>query len=219
MTTALILTSLVVFFRTSFVWSITEGLLVNPDYAATIERLAFMPAQPNLWNMVTSLFVHVGWLHLAVNLWCLWLFGAPVEARLPNGWWYLGGFFIGGGLADAAHWLFSTPDARLIPCAGASGAISALMGVFVVWFPRGGIRCWAPWDPNNAVTVPANLLLLGWFLYQLLSQYVVEQLRMGLPAADVNTTASYWAHIGGFVAGAAAAWLTRARWNATLTSA
>ena len=142
----------------------------------------------------TSMFLHGGWLHIIGNMWFLWIFGPDVEDRLGHVW-YL--FFylicgIGSGLAQTA---FSW-GSRL-PAIGASGAISGVLGAYILFFPSSQILTLVPlfiiWFTAR---LPAWIFILLWFAIQFLSGVS----SLGSSAAAAGGVA-WWAHIGGFVLG------------------
>jgi len=150
---------------------------------------AFLP-------LLTSLFLHSGWLHLIGNMWFLWIFGDNVEDRFGH-LQYLLFYLVCGVGAGLAH-IFFNFDSR-IPAVGASGAISGVLGAYVVLFPRTRILTLIPLLIFFfTVELPAVILLGYWFLIQALS---------GLGSLGIETTGgvAWWAHVGGFVLGMALA--------------
>jgi len=146
--------------------------------------------------LLTSMFLHGGWMHIIGNLWFLWIFGDNVEDRLGRGLFVL--FYIAGGImASVVH--IVTNLSSPIPTIGASGAISAVLGAYLVFFPRARVLALLPLGFFlTTVDLPAKLFLGIWFLYQLIPG--VAQL-----GAEAATGVAFWAHIGGFVFGAAVA--------------
>jgi membrane associated rhomboid family serine protease len=141
---------------------------------------------------LTSMFLHGGWLHLIGNMWFLWLFGNNVEDSMGS-FRYLA-FYLLTGLAAAAAQTFVNPDSA-IPMVGASGAISGVMGAYVVLYPRVRVHMiiFLGFFITRAA-VPAFLMLGYWFLLQLLG---------GIPTlGDEKGGVAFWAHAGGFLAGA-----------------
>lgn len=145
----------------------------------------------------TSTFLHGGWLHLVGNMLYLWIFGNNVEDRLGRVRFLL--FYLAGGLAGAAAQAAIDPASE-VPLVGASGAISAALGAYLVLFPRARVQslvflgCF-----YQLVAVPAVLVLGFWFVLQ-----VVDGVGALGPGAAVVGIA-FFAHIGGFVAGVVAA--------------
>ncbi|MBI1353397.1 MAG: rhomboid family intramembrane serine protease [Acidobacteria bacterium] len=147
--------------------------------------------EAGLIPIFTSMFLHGGWMHLLGNMWFLWIFGDNIEDDLGHGQ-YLA-FYLGCGvLASLAHYL-SNPLSTL-PSVGASGAISGVMGAYVVRFPRARITTLIPiLVVFTTVELPAAVMLLYWFAIQFLS---------GATTVSEGAGVAWWAHIGGFVAGA-----------------
>ena len=149
-------------------------------------------------TLFTSMFVHAGWFHLVSNVWALYIFGDNIEDRLGH-LRYLLFYLIGGATAGLAHIFVTRGGYAYVPTVGASGAISAVMGAYIVLFPRSRVVTLIPWVFFSVIEVPALLYIGIWF---------VSQLFNGLFAlATANAVWSYggvawWAHIGGFVAGA-----------------
>jgi len=145
------------------------------------------------WStLVTSMFLHGGWMHLGGNMLYLWIFGDNLEDALGHGR-YLVFYLLTGVLAGLAH-VFVTAffgADRLIPSLGASGAISGVLGGYIVLYPQRRVRVlWL----YQVMHVPAILAIGIWFLFQLIS-------GAGTLGASGGGVA-YGAHIGGFVAGA-----------------
>jgi rhomboid family protein len=163
-------------------------------------------ARDVLLPFVTHMFIHGGLLHLIGNLWFLFIFGDDVEGRLGSGR-YLVFYLVCGILAAALHVAVTPhawPGAPLagfsspleVPMVGASGAIAGVLGAYVVWFPRARVSTLVL---IFIVRVPALLFLSGWFLFQYFA--ATGSLKSDSPAESV----AYWAHVGGFVSGAALA--------------
>jgi membrane associated rhomboid family serine protease len=143
-------------------------------------------------DIFTSMFMHAGLAHIGGNMLYLWIFGDNVEDRVGHGR-YLVFYLVGGLVADLAHFL--TDPYSLIPTVGASGAISAVLGAYLVYFPGSRIATFIPLGFFSRLTmVPAAVVLGLWFVFQLFDGVAA------LGGADVGGVA-VWAHIGGFVAG------------------
>ena len=146
---------------------------------------------PGWFTVLSSMFMHGGWMHIVGNLWFLWVFGDNVEDAM--GPFRFLGFYLLGGFAAAAAQILSDPDS-LVPMVGASGAIGAVMGAYAVLYPRARVQTlvflgiWI-----TRIPVPAIVMLGYWFLLQLVG---------GLPALGAQGGGvAFWAHIGGFLAG------------------
>jgi membrane associated rhomboid family serine protease len=145
--------------------------------------------------MFSSMFLHGGWMHLIGNMWFLWIFGNNVEDRLSP-LLYIVFYFVGGLLALAAHWFVSSQADLLKPVIGASGAVSAVLGAYVVMYPRARVRSVLfLFIFITIVELPAYVVLGVWFLGQLFD-------GLGQLSVGVSGGVAFWAHIGGFAAGA-----------------
>lgn len=141
-------------------------------------------------SLITSMFMHGGWMHLVGNMWFLWVFGNNIEDSMGHAR-YLVFYLICGALAAAAH-LASAPGSP-IPTVGASGAISGIMGAYLILYPR--VRVFTLFFFVifiRVIPVPAWVMLLWWFGLQVLS---------GSVSAGSGGGVAFWAHVGGFVAG------------------
>jgi len=163
-----------------------------------IMRWALIPADVtaghHLVTIATALFMHGSWLHVISNMVFLWAFGPEVEDLMgPRR--YLT-FYLAGGLAAAVAQVVAVPSST-VPMLGASGAIAAVMGAFIVTYPRDRIRSLLVIFVFVSVTyIPAVLLIGIWFLMQFLSLGAV------IPGAG---GVAYAAHVGGFIFGAVSA--------------
>jgi membrane associated rhomboid family serine protease len=147
----------------------------------------------NRLTPLLSIFLHGGWGHIIGNSVYLWVFGKAVESRMGPMRFLV--FYLVCGLVAAASHIAINP-ASAIPTVGASGAISGILGGYLLLFPRARIRMYFP--PIFVFWIPSVLVLLFWF---------GEQLLAGLPqlsAVDTDVTGgvAVWAHVGGFLAGA-----------------
>ena len=149
----------------------------------------------NRLTPLTSMFLHGGWMHLFSNSLFFWVFGNNVEDSMGR-WRFLAFYLLCGLAAAGAHVLVS--PASPVPTVGASGAISGVMGAYLLLYPKAKVRMFFP--PIFLFRVSAWIVLLWWFGTQVLS---------GLPelsrvrADAVTGGVAVWAHVGGFVAGAA----------------
>jgi membrane associated rhomboid family serine protease len=143
-------------------------------------------------HLVTSMFLHGSWMHLIGNMWFLWIFGNNVEDSMGRVRFVV--FYLLSGLAAAGVHVAVTPDSA-VPMVGASGAISGVMGAYLILYPK--VRVWTFVPIGFFLTsfaLPAWSMLVYWLLLQTLSGVLV------LGGASVGGVA-FWAHIGGFVAG------------------
>jgi len=152
---------------------------------------------------VGSMFLHGGWIHLISNMWALWVFGDNVEDRMGHVR-YLVFYLLCGLVAGATHVYFN--PASDVPVVGASGALSGVLGAYLVLFPLARVLTVIPvffWPVF--VEVPAIVFLGLWFL----AQYAGASASLhGLPASG---GVAWWAHVGGFAAGLTFIWSFRRR--------
>ena len=161
-----------------------------------------LPAAPReiLLTLLTSLFLHGGWMHLIGNMWFFWIFGDNVEDRLGHGL-FLAFYLAGGVFASLCHW-YSDP-ASGVPVIGASGAVAAILGAYAVTWPLARIRCIVVLIVFvTLIELPALIVLGFWFLTQILE--ASRQMQLG-----VSGGVAFWAHVGGFLAGTIAMPLLR----------
>jgi membrane associated rhomboid family serine protease len=150
--------------------------------------------QPNYLTVLTSMFLHGSWLHLISNMVFLWVFGNNIEDAMGHVRFII--FYVICGFAAAAAQMIVDPDSA-IPMVGASGAISGVLGGYLLLYPRVRVHLlvffgfWA-----TTITLPAYVMLGYWILLQVV---------FGLPSLAAEGEArggvAFWAHIGGFVAG------------------
>jgi len=146
-----------------------------------------------IYPFFTSMFLHGGWLHLIGNMLYLYIFGDNVEDRMGH-FKYLLFYLISGFAAAFAQIIINLYST--IPMVGASGAISGVLGAYILFFPRSRILTLVPiFFFIQLVEIPAAILLLLWFIIQFFS-------GVASVAITQNTGGvAFWAHIGGFVAG------------------
>ena len=143
-------------------------------------------------TLLTSMFMHGGWLHLIGNMLYLWIFGNNVEDAMGHGRFLL--FYLLCGLAAAMAQALPDPSST-IPMVGASGAISGVLGAYLLLYPKARVLVLIPLGFfTQMVRLPAIWVLGLWFVIQLLS---------GLASAGSQGGVAFGAHIGGFVAGMA----------------
>lgn len=161
---------------------------IGPGMACVVDNNPINRLTPLL-----SIFLHGGWGHIIGNSIYLLVFGKGVESRM-GAIRFLVFYLVCGVVAALSHIAINPTSA--IPTVGASGAISGILGGYLILFPRARIRMYFP--PIFFFSIPAVLVLLFWF---------GEQLLTGLPQlsavnTDVNGGVAVWAHVGGFLAGA-----------------
>jgi rhomboid family protein len=162
-----------------------------------------VPARFTWPDMLTSMFLHSGWLHFLGNMLYLWIFGDNVEDRLGHARYLL--FYLFCGAAASLGQVASHPESTL-PMIGASGAIAGVMGAYFVLYPQSRVLT-AVFIIIfiDLIEIPAIYFLGIWFLMQLFSGVG----SLGARAADGGI--AFWAHVGGFAAGA----LLGALWRAS----
>jgi membrane associated rhomboid family serine protease len=195
-------------------WIVVQGMGAEPNLSRSVCELGLIPGEflgrlPDGFTLpmtsstvcvisgdrswltpLTSMFLHGGWFHLIGNMWFLWVFGNNVEDSMGHGRYLL--FYVLCGLAAAAAQTLVNP-ASAIPMVGASGAISGVMGAYVVLYPRVRVHMLVILGIFiTRIVVPAYLMLGYWFLLQL----------VGGGLAGEEGGVAFWAHAGGFVAGA-----------------
>lgn len=198
-------------------WVLVQGLGTEPALSRSVCQLGLVPGDlldtlplgtrfqvgPGVacvvgsgqsWHtLFTSMFLHGGWLHLIGNLWFLWIFGNNVEDAMGSFRFVI--FYLLCGLAAALLQILFTSNPA-VPMVGASGAIGGVMGAYIVLYPRVQVHMLLILGFFvTTVAVPAVFMLGYWFLLQVLGGFSSISAQGGGVA--------FWAHIGGFVAGAA----------------
>ena len=174
--------------------------LLGPASNEFVYRFALIPARltgdPSFavaGTVLTSMFMHAGLAHIGGNMLYLWIFGDNIEDAMGHGKYLL--FYLVGGFAASAAHVLTSPNSQ-IPTVGASGAIGAVLGAYLVLYPRRRVLtllclgCFV-----RLIMVPAVYLLGFWIVMQVFSGL------MTLGGPDVGGVA-FWAHIGGFATGA-----------------
>ena len=191
-TVAIIALNAIVFWHELTLPSAKQAEAFFANFALTPAHLTRTPS-PNAWLTVfTSMFLHGGWLHLIGNMWFLWIFGNNIEDSVGHFRFIV--FYLLCGMAAAAAQVAISPGSTT-PMIGASGAISGVLGAYLLLFPRARVLVLFPlWIFWRVFEVPAVLMLIFWFGIQLLSGLAVR-------GANVSGGVAFWAHVGGFVAG------------------
>jgi membrane associated rhomboid family serine protease len=144
-------------------------------------------------NVLTSMFLHGSWLHLLGNMWFMWIFGNNIEDSMGHARFVV--FYLACGLTAALAQVMLNP-ASPIPMVGASGAISGVMGAYLVLYPRVRVFAMVPIGIFPiSIAVPAWTMLLYWAAIQLFSGVV------GMMGAQDEGGVAFGAHVGGFLAG------------------
>jgi len=178
-----------------YIWQFFVGQS-NPGQ---VYQFALVPAQvsgglspDDLLYIFTSMFMHGGLAHIGGNMLYLWIFGDNIEDAMGHGR-YLFFYLLGGVLASVAH--IVTNPGSMVPTVGASGAIAAVLGAYLVLYPRARVLTLVMFGFFIRMTMIPAIIVLGlWFFLQLFQGMVT------LGGPDVGGVA-FWAHIGGFVVG------------------
>jgi rhomboid family protein len=195
-------------------WVLLQGLGQEPKLAASVCTLGLIPGellgtvppgttiplgegvsctltdQANWLTPLSSMFMHGGWMHIIGNMWFLFVFGDNVEDAMGRARYLL--FYVACGLAAAAAQVLATP-ASAVPMVGASGAIGGVMGAYAVMYPHARIDVLFIFGFFVRVIPISAVMMLGyWFLIQLVSGSV----------SRLDAGVAFWAHVGGFAAGA-----------------
>jgi len=166
---------------------------VKVSLASVTEQYAFVPAKPKPISYLTANFLHGGWMHLIGNMWFLWLAGFVLEDVW--GRWLYTLFYLVAGVAALQFYAWSNPGS-ITPTLGASGAVAALMGAFLVRFPKMKIEMgWLFLFRLYRFKAAAYWLLPLWLLMELFYGSMFGS----------SSEVAHWAHVGGFLFGALAA--------------
>jgi membrane associated rhomboid family serine protease len=155
------------------------------------EFMLALSVNERVLSILTSMFLHGGFLHLLGNMWFLWIFGDNIEDRMGHGRFLF--LYLASGVCAALLQVASNPD-DATPIVGASGAIAGVLGAYLVLFPRARILTIVPvFIFLTFVNLPAAFFLILWFAMQFL--YGMSSFVAGAESI------AWWAHVGGFVAG------------------
>jgi membrane associated rhomboid family serine protease len=172
--------------------SLNEQLVKLSSHSIS-QQYAFVPAHPNALSYLTANFLHGGWLHLIGNMWFLWLAGFVLEDVW--GRWLYSGFYLIAGAVALQFYAWTNPGS-FHPTLGASGAVAALMGAFLVRFPKMKIEmAWLFWFRLYRFKAAAYWLLPLWLFMEIFYGTLWGN----------HGGVAHWAHVGGFLFGAAAA--------------
>ncbi len=172
---------------------------LGPGVGAEVQSFLQQECPDKSWlvSVFVAMFLHGGWLHIAGNMLFLWVFGNNVEDRL--GYLVYPLFYVLGGLAASGLQLAFDPNST-IPSLGASGAIGAILGAYIVLFPHARVTTLVIFFFITVMEIPAGVVLGIWFLLQVFS-------GVGQLGSELNGGVAFWAHVGGFAFGAIVAWL------------
>jgi rhomboid family protein len=166
-------------------------------YDLFVFEYGYRPAVAALPTLFSSMFLHAGWLHLLGNMLFLYIFGDNVEHRLGHLRYLLS--YLATGVAAALFFALFAPGSQ-IPMIGASGAISGVLGLYFLWFPRNRVKTFVFFFPfiMQTLLIPCRYVL-GFFL-------IVDNLLPFLLGGSGGGGVAHGAHIGGFIAGLGIAW-------------
>jgi membrane associated rhomboid family serine protease len=183
----------------AFQVAITEWGVVPDELTAVWGRGEFLSGESV--TLLSSQFLHGGWLHLLGNLLYLWIFGNNVEDRMGRPGFLI--FYLTGGVVAALTQVAIDPQSP-IPTIGASGAIAATLGAYLVFYPGARVTSLVFLGFfYQLVKIPAAIVLVLWFGLQLID-------GIGSLGATQDGGVAFFAHIGGFVFGAVVAWILNA---------
>ncbi len=165
------------------------------SWGANPSALASNPFDPKLWpTVLTSMFLHAGWLHLLGNMLYLWIFGNNVEDRFGPLPFLL--FYVACGAAAVAAQVALSSGSD-VPLVGASGAIAGVLGAYVLLYPRARVLTLIPIIfVFEVAMIPAGFVIGFWFVLQLVQ-------GIGGLGSGMASGVAWWAHVGGFAAGLA----------------
>ena len=202
-------------------WAFAQGMGSEPSLSRSVCTLGLTPGEllntlppgtafpvgpgtycvlsdsTSAYTLITSMFMHGGWMHLLGNMWFLWIFGNNVEDSMGHVRFAV--FYLLCGLAAAAGQILSDPESA-IPMVGASGAIGGVMGAYIVLYPRVHVHMFVFLGfIVTTIAVPAVFMLGYWLLIQVIGGFASIGAHGGGTA--------FWAHVGGFAAGALLVWV------------
>jgi membrane associated rhomboid family serine protease len=200
----LIALNIVVFVYQLFLSDVPSGFNTPSDLERFIFRWGAIPNEisqgQDLFALLTSMFLHGGWAHIIGNMLFLWVFGDNVEDTMGHVRYLL--FYLLTGIAAGLTQVVIDTNST-IPLVGASGAISGVLGAYIVLFPRGNIRTLIFLGVFvTVVMVPAWVQIGIWIVLQFINGFA----SLGVTTEEGGGVA-FFAHIGGFLAGAALVWL------------
>ena len=168
--------------------------VIPRELSASFAGASLNQPVPETYTLITSQFLHGGFMHIGFNMLFLWTFGNNIEDSLGHVKFLI--FYLGCGiLAGLTHWFFDMNS--IVPTVGASGAIAGVMGAYILKYPKAQILTLLPLGIFiTTIRIPAFFFLGFWFIQQAISSV----LSLGLPGNTGGV--AYWAHAGGFVFGA-----------------
>jgi len=200
---ALIAINVVVFFHQMTLGGGLDGFfqlyaVIPQQLSASFDGVRVNQPVPEILTLITSQFLHGGFMHIAGNMLFLWTFGDNIEHDLGH-FKFLFFYLACGVLAALTHWFFGMQSG--VPTVGASGAIAGVMGAYIIKYPKAKIVTILPLVIIfTTIRIPAVYFLGFWFVQQAFSSVA----SLGMPEAG---GVAYWAHSGGFIFGAALGWM------------
>ena len=203
-TLAIIVANVIIFMITGafqsdvYLANVATSFGVTPtELTHASQNISYSPI-PEPLTFLTYMFLHAGWMHLISNMLFLWVFADNVEDAF--GYFAFGLFYLLCGIAGALAHVLMTPDSSA-PLIGASGAVSGVIGAYVLLYPRA--RVWILLFFRIPLRISAIWVLGGWFLLQVFNVAMAER--------NGDMEIAFWAHIGGFIAGIAITLVLRSR--------
>ena len=154
-----------------------------------IKSFGLIPSDIYIYKIFSSMFLHGSWMHLIGNMAYLWIFGNNIEDYLGHIKFLI--FYLFCGICATLIHVFSDVNSA-IPVVGASGAISGILGAYLILYPRAKVRLLVWFGIITILRVRASIVLIFWIIYQFLSV---------LKSTGEGGGVAWWAHIGGFIAG------------------
>ena len=154
-----------------------------------IKNFGLVPSDIYIYKIFSSMFLHGTWMHLIGNMAYLWIFGNNIEDYLGHIKFLI--FYLFCGICATLIHVFSDVNST-IPVVGASGAISGILGAYLILYPRAKVKLLVWFGIVTILRVRASIVLIFWFVYQFLSV---------LKSTGEGGGVAWWAHIGGFIAG------------------
>jgi membrane associated rhomboid family serine protease len=181
--------------RLTYAFAMVPVEILAPERGSPFTPINLEPAW---FTLITSMFLHGGWMHLLGNMLYLWIFGNNLEDTLGK-LRFLIFYLLCGGVAGVLH-LITNPFS-VVPTVGASGAIAGVLGGYIVLFPHARIATLVPifffW---SIYQIPAQVVLGFWFLLQLVNAVYGSGMLLAR-GGEAGGGVAFWAHVGGFVAG------------------
>ncbi|MBK47776.1 MAG: rhomboid family intramembrane serine protease [Pelagibacteraceae bacterium] len=154
-----------------------------------INDFGLVPSDIYIYKIFSSMFLHGSWMHLIGNMAYLWIFGNNIEDYLGHVSFLI--FYLFCGICATTIHIISDFDS-VIPVVGASGAISGILGAYLILYPKAKVKLLVWFGIVTILRVKASIVLIFWFIYQFISVF---------KSSGEGGGVAWWAHIGGFIAG------------------